>query len=197
MPTVLQLPARSQCKNELLHRVDLLVARRNLQQRIRLNAHHVAVGSHRYVAGFDVVARTPASLAQVVEIPAADAGDSGPLRSAVAQVHVARLLAVGRSVAHLSLAVHPAHAHLGLKRGKAHHAANGVAAVHHAGRTKHDLSPFHCKRIQVDHVLYVPGAKNGGVHAHTVDRINQAVRGKAADHGASTALLAFLNKHFT
>ena len=107
------------------------------------------------------------------------------------------LLAVGRRVAGLGAAVHAFGSDHRLKGSETHDAPDGVAAIHDARRTKHHFSAVHSIRIEVDNVLNVSGAKDGRVHAHSVHRINKSVGSKAPNHGASTALLAFLNEHFT
>ena len=196
MKAVLKFPACGGHVDELLHHILLGIARRNLKQRVALNANHITIWCDVHVAGLDVVLRTAAALAKVVKVPAAQAGDSRPLGAAVAHVHMSRLLAVGRRVAGLYAAVDAFGSDHRLKGGETHDAPDGVAAVHHAGRTEYHLCAVHRKGVEVDHILNVSGAKDGGVHAHPVHRIDESVRGKAANHGASAALLAFLNEDF-
>ena len=194
MESVLKFPALFGRINQLLHGIDLLVARRNLQQGVRLQPNRITGGTDLDIGRLNVVPWAAAPLAQVVKIPATKTGNRSPLGASVVQIKMAGLLFVGCGIPSLNPAMNALGAHLGLKGSEAHDSANGIAAVHHACGPKDHLGALQGKGVKVDDVLHVACPKNGGVHAHSVDRINQAIRCKPSNHWAPTALLAFLNE---
>ena len=194
MESVLKFPALFGRINQLLHGIDLLVARRNLQQGVGLQPNRISGGTDLNIARLDVVPWAAAPLAQVVKIPATKTGYCGPLGASVVQIKMPGLLFIGCGIPSLYRPPNPFDANLGPEGREAHDSANGIAAVHHACGTKDHLSSLHGKGVKIDDVLHVARPKNGRVHAHSVDRINEAIGRKPSNHWAPPALLAFLNK---
>jgi hypothetical protein len=85
----------------------------------------------------------------------------------------------------------------GLFGFKGHHPAHRIAAIAHRARSEQHLGALYRQGIDGEDVLQVPAPENGVVHPHPVYDDQDAVGGKAADHGTAPAQLAFLDEHLT